>query len=326
MKSLKNKISNRKTKKIKRSIKGHPKKVWMFRKGNLVVCYRVPFMKIQEGNIPSSGGGGGSPTAIDKSKIINLLDNLKVEEDKDLTTYIYDNKQKLAEDLLKHIQQPTLKPVYDSILNGSESENQEVLIDWIKKRKIAQEVIKNLKEKINSQKGRKIYKDEDLKKLESVLNDEDLCNAPSRLSSIASTVFDTMKTNATSLGEFLSSGPVDNKDQYNENIVQLLWFPKSSRHYKRGKSGAVDRKDFKMGDFMIYVQPEKYANTTAYISNMLDSVEDYFNDVLEGCKGPFCMKGDVKRKPIKHQVIRTIDHSPQLYADELKNGPLEIRN
>jgi hypothetical protein len=281
-------------------------------------------MKIQEGENMASRGGA-SPS-IDKSKVADLFEKLKIEDNKDLKTYIYDNKQKLVEDLLKDIQQqPKLKPVYDN-LNGSGPENPEVLIDWVKKRKLAQEVIKSLKEKINSEKGRKIYNEQDLAKLESILNDEDLCNSPSRLSSIASSVFDTMKTNATSLGEFLSPGPVDNKEQYNENIVQLLWFPKSSRHYKRGNLAGVDKKDFKLGDFMIYVQPEKYANTTAYISNMLDSVEDYLNDVLEGCKGPFCTKGDVKRKPIKHQVIRTIDHEPQIYMDELKNKPLEIRN
>jgi hypothetical protein len=76
---------------------------------------------------------------------------------------------------------------------------------------------------------------------------------------------------------------------------------------------------------MIYVQPEKYADTTAYLSDMLGSVEDYFTDILDGCKGPLCVKGDVKRRPVKHQVIRTVNHGPQIEVDEMKNGPLEIR-
>jgi hypothetical protein len=81
-----------------------------------------------------------------------------------------------------------------------------------------------------------------------------------------------------------------------------------------------------MGDFMIYVQPEKYADTVAYLSNMMGSVEDYFTNILEGCKGLLCVKGDVQRKPIKHQVIRTINHGPQIDWDDFtKKNPLEIR-
>jgi len=326
MKSLKNRIkenkgnkgnegNKRKTNKITQK-----KRVWMFRKGNLVVCYRVPFMKIQKGSI-SSGGGA----AIDKSKVLDMFQKLKSGEDKPLNTYIYDNRQPLADDLLKSIEQPGLKSVYDSLKNGSEPDSH-VLLDWVKKRKLAQEIIKSLKEKINSPEGKKIYGEQDLAKLEKVLNNEDLCTSPGKLSSIASSVFDKMKTGATSFGEFLTPGPVTNKERYNENVIQLLWFPRSSRHYKRGNSNGADKKDFRPGDFMIYVEPEKYADTTAYLSDMLGSVEDYFTNVLDACNGPFCLTGDVKRKPIKHQVIRSINHGPQIEFDDFKNNsPLEIR-
>ena len=323
MKSLKNgiKIKNkRKTNKVNQQ----KKRVWMFRKGNLVVCYRVPFVKIQKGS-PTITSSGGSSTAIDNSTVINLFGKLKSDEDKALNTYIYDNKQILSEDLLKSIEQPGLKSVYDSLQKGSEPDSA-VLLDWVKKRKLAKEIIKGLKEKISSPEGKKIYGEQDLAKLEKVLNNEDLCNTPGKLSAIASSVFDKMKTGATSFGEFLSPGPIENKDQYNENVVQLLWFPRSNRHYKRGNSsGAADKKDFRAGDFMIYVQPEKYADTIAYLSDMLGSVEDYFTNVLDACNGPFCLTGDVKRKPIKHQVIRSINHGPQIAMDDFKNNLLEMR-
>ena len=329
MKSLKTRIKNkRKTNKINR-LQNTPngnqtrsgKRVWMFRKGNLVVCYRVPFVKIQKGYL----NGGAASSVIDKSKAIDLFGKLKTD-DKDTNTYIYDNKQVLADDLLKSIEQPGLKSVYDSLKNDTEPDSN-ILIDWVKKRKLAQEIIKSLKDKINSPEGKKIYGEQDLAKLEKVLNNEDLCNSPGKLSSIASSVFDRMKTGATSLGEFLTPGPVDDKEQYNENVVQLLWFPRSSRHYKRGNSsGAVDKKDFRPGDFMIYVQPEKYADSIAYLSDMLGSVEDYFTNVLDACNGPFCLTGDVKRKPIKHQVIRSINHGPQIAVDDFKDTfPMEIR-
>jgi hypothetical protein len=195
MKSLKNRMKpgmkigmkigmKRKTHKINRhSPKG--KRVWMFRKGNLVVCYKVPFVKIENTSI--SGGA----VSVDKSKVLDLFGKLK-SQDKAMDTYIYDNKQKIADDLIKSLEQPALKSVYDSLQSDSEPDSN-VVLDWVKKRKIAQEIIKSLKEKINSPEGKKIYDEQDLAKLEKVLNNEELCNSPGKLSSIASSVFDKMK-------------------------------------------------------------------------------------------------------------------------------------
>jgi hypothetical protein len=322
MKSLKDKthdtinINKRKTKKANKN-----KRVWMFRKGNLVVCYKIPFVNVQKEVIQTTVGGA---LDIDKETILSLFKQIK-SKDSSMTSYIDDNNEKLADYLLKSAGQPSIKPIFEILKNGSDSEKSSVLLDWVKKRKIAEEIISDLKKKIKTMEPG-IYSDKDLEKLEKTLNDEDLCNSPGKLTEIASSVFDKMKMSATSLGEFIAPNSPGINKKYNENVVQLLWFPRSSRNYKRGNSRAADRKDFKMGDFMIYVQPEKYADTMAYVSDMLGSVEDYFTDVLQGCNGPFCLTGDVKRKPIKHQVIRTIDNEPQIELDEYnKNLPLQIR-
>ena len=135
------------------------------------------------------------------------------------------------------------------------------------------------------------------------------------VSQLSEKAFNAAKSLSSNVATFLVSDDNPTGKKFNENIVELLWFAQSRRHYKKGNA-AEPKKNFKIGDFVIYVQPEKYNSSYAYVASMLGSVEDYFTNVLEGCGGPFCLKGSVKRKPIKHKIIKFINRQEQVDDEE----------
>jgi hypothetical protein len=215
-------------------------RVWIFRKGSLVVSYRTPILHIDMGQ--RHKGGAESE-------------------------------------------------------NDRESENDQV---------------KEMIESIQQQMREQGYSDKDITAMESVLNRKDMCNIPGKLSSMASSTFQTLSNGANVLGKFLTpqSG---NEDQYDENTVRIMWMPESSRHYRRGKSKAADKDDFRVGDLIIHVD-DKYASTGSYLSGMFTSVEDALNDILKG-----------KRAPIREHVVKTVNHQPQIKIKESMSSPIEIR-
>jgi hypothetical protein len=294
-------------------------RVWMFRKGNVVVCYRKPFIQIQSGQV----GGAAGP---DFDKQVDELFNKINLSDKSEKEFFKNNRPKLANDLLNSLSSPSLKIVSDK-LKGQQVDDSEVIKaiqTWVIKKKIARELVDDLKNKIKDRGD--LYNQADIDALEKTLDREDMCSVKGKLSSIASSAFNGLSKGATSLGKFLTPEPNADINRYNENIVQMSWFPQSRLHYKRGNSTAVDRKKFKMGDFMVYVQPEKYSDTPTYLSNMFGSVEDLFTNVLQGCQGAFCTKGDVHRTPVKQKIVRTINRQPQRDFEALTSkGPIEIQ-
>ena len=229
---------SRKTKRKRKTIKKLPKnRVWLFRKDNLVVSYKTPFLHIQKGKI---GGAEGDET----------------------------------------------------------------------EKKVGKELVENIKRKMeNSKIG---YTPQEYESVEKLLNRQDLCNVPGKLSSMASVAYNSLTKNAISLGQFLAPSP-DAVEQRNESIIRVSWFPRSNLHYKRGNSTARDKRDFKMGDVVVNIEPEKYANTASYFNGMFGSVEDLFTDIISG-----------KRIPKKEHVIKTVSHQPQLDLEEIRESPIEI--
>lgn len=220
-----------KRKTIKKSAKN---RVWLFRKDNLVVSYKTPFLHIQ--------------------------------------------KEKKG---------------------GADTEN-----------RVGKELVENIKRKMESSKIG--YTPEEYEAVEKLLNRQDLCNIPGKLSSMASVAYNSLTKNAISLGQFLAPSP-DNVEQKNESTIRVSWFPRSNLHYKRGNSTARDKTDFKMGDVVVNIEPEKYANTASYFNGMFGSVEDLFSDIIAG-----------KRIPKKEHVIKTVSHQPQLDLEEATQSPIEI--
>ena len=227
----------------RRATQKNKDRVWMYRKDNLVVCYRTPILRIQtkRGGADEIDSGSGS--------------------------------------------------------SSSSSSNNE---------------IKEMTESFQEQMREQGYSDKDIEAMEAVLNRKDMCNVPGKLSSMASSTFQTLSNGASVLGKFLT--PQSGKeDQFNENTVRIMWMPQSSRHYKRGKSKAADKDDYRVGDMIIHVD-DKYATTGSYFSGMFTSVEDALNDILKG-----------KRTPIREHVVKTVNHQPQIKIKESTQSPIEIR-
>lgn len=230
-------IKGKKRKTIKQSSKN---RVWLFRKDNLVISYKTPFLHI--------------------------------------------GKEKRG---------------------GAESDETE------KTKTIGKELVENIKRKMETSKIK--YTPKEYEAVEKLLNRQDLCNIPGKLSSMASQAYQSLTRNAISLGEYLAPSPDENIEKPNESIIRVSWFPRSNLHYKRGNSTARDKNDFKMGDTVVYIEPEKYANTPSFINGMFGSVEDFLNDTIVG-----------KREPKKEHIIRTVSHQPQLDLEESVKGPIEL--
>ncbi len=233
-----NRVSIKKKGKMKRKTikKSARNRVWLFRKGNLVISYKTPFLHIQKGKI-----GGAEPNEPNP---------------------------------------------------------------------IGKELVENIKRKMeNSKIG---YTPKEYEAVEKLLNRQDLCNIPGKLSSMASDVYNSLTKNAITLGQFLAPSP-DAVEQKNESTIRVSWFPRSNLHYKRGNSTARDKSDFKMGDVVVNIEPEKYANTASYFNGMFGSVEDLLTDIITG-----------KRIPKKEHVIKTVSHQPQLDLEEATQSPIEL--
>jgi hypothetical protein len=290
------------------------KRVWMYRKGNVVLCYNIPYLKIVSG---FAGGADGTPS---KEKAEAILDQLRTVLNPPEKTFLVNHKEQLLEKLLNDPSKKELLAKSTDILNEKNADSRKVLVDWVSQRKYASDILDYIKEEAKNKDQQ--LSSEEAANLEKVLNHENLKDIKGTLSSVSSSVFNGITKGATSLGQFLTSPPLDpNYQLQNETTVQLLWYPRSNENYRKGKS-TVNPKT-KYGDFMIYIQPERYANTITYFSDMANSVEDLFADSLNGCSDALCLKGQVPRLPYKKQVMTIVNKQPQFDLDEYAKTVLE---
>jgi hypothetical protein len=331
----KQKIKKRKT--VKKSI---PKRVWIYQKGNILYCFRVPFLRI----LPSPLHGGG----LDEGELSNkLFTKLPATEEankdeglrKMLESYEkYGDKNSLVKGLAaSSIDKKILEELSDSSKNLSMKPGDAgaKLLEWVKARQPARDLMIPILEKL--QVDKKLYTPEELRDMEELLNHKKPQNTPGVLSSMTTGAFSTMSKGASSLGSFLTPLAIVGEDgkvpkKRNDTYVQLLWFPRSSIHYRKGKSKdsskVVDKSDPKYGEFMVYIEPEKYADTMTYMTDRFNSVEDFFANIMDGCSDGLCKTGKTRREPFKHQVIQINNYQPEFDAqensDELMGGPLSV--
>jgi len=175
---------------------------------------------------------------------------------------------------------------------------------------LSKELSSNIMRNIKEQSKNKVS-EKDLEMIEKTLNNEDICENNSTLSSMSSKAFNGMTQGAVSLGKFLAPlVPKNEIRRRNDTTIQMLWYPRASEHYRKGNSIATPKDKIKYGDFMIYIEPERYADIMTYFSNTSNSVEDLFANVLNGCSDSFCMEGNPIPKPYKHQVYQINNYQP----------------
>jgi len=305
----------RKTITIKKQKK--EKRVWLYRKGQIVFCTRVPFMQIK----PAEKIGG----AVDENKLQTILFTQLPEGSKDDTITEFLNKQdksKFTKDFLKSASQNGLEAVLEELKKADTTildksglnSTGKLILEWVKKRKFAADVMNTIREKIKDGP----YSQKDIENIEKTLNNENICDAKSSLSSMSSAAFDGMSQGAELLGKFMVPSP-EEKDRIrrrNDTTVQLLWYPRSNVHYRKGNSIATPKDKLKYGDFMIYIEPQRYADMSAYFSDVANSVEDLFANVLNGCTDGFCLKGKARPQPFKHQVMQINNYQPDFDDEE----------
>ena len=306
----------RKNRKITKGQKGHKgKRVWMYRKGNVVLCYRIPYLHVRT----VGGAADVAPSSKEKAEVI--LDQIRNVLEVPEKTYLVNNKEKLVEIL---VNDPTKKELIEKtgdILNEKNKEQKEELIKWIIQRKYAYQIIEYVRQQ--AQEKQQKFSPEELTQIEKLLNHEPLKEVKGTLSSISSGVFNGVSNGAVSLGKFLTPPPVIDSENtlQNETTVEFLWYPRSNINYRKGKSVVTPKT--KYGDFMIYIEPERYADMTTYFSSMANSVEDLFADALNGCSDSFCLKGKVPRMPYKKQLMTVINKQPQFDLKESQTTELE---
>ena len=294
---------------MRKTMKKKGKRVWMYRMGNVILSYRTPFASV----IKKSFGGGANeqqnkpklktllftklPGAIEEKSLADFIRQIDIKKqdewvDQFLRTASHDNA------VLKELNNTEPQVQSGKSLNDAGK----VLSEWVKKKKFAVDTIESVRKNAK-------YSAKELESLEKILNSESVCDVPGTLSSVSSTTFDTMTKTANVLGDFLAPPPlVDEKGnpikRRNDTTVQLMWFPKENMHYRKGNSIAVPKEKAEYGDFMVYIEPEKYADMTAYFSDMASSTEDLLALAADGCSDSFCLKGKTHRTPYKHQVLQ----------------------
>jgi hypothetical protein len=302
------------------------KRVWIYKMGVISLCYRVPTMKIK--SIPSIEQRGGA------SNLEENISKLLFEQlpggttDKDIRDFLDKKDNKLVKKFLKSapiasVTEELKKPEPTIIVNSELNAAGKDLLEWVKKRQIASSIIQSIKEKAKTS-----VTENDLETIDKTLNNENVCPAPGigTITSMSSNAFNGVKEGAISLGSFLTPKvPEDaNRRRRNDTFIQMLWYPRSNNHYRKGNSNGIPKDKIKYGDFMIYVEPEKYADITSYFSNSSNSVEDLFANVLNGCSDSFCLKGEAIPKPYKHQVLQINNFQPDVDDKELQKTDLTI--
>lgn len=339
-------LKKQKLKKRKTVKKSKSRRVWMYQKGNIIYCFRVPFLRIVSSPVLSVHGGGLDEGELSNKLFQKLPATEEANKDEGLRAMLesykkYGDEKNLVKGLMASpVEKKVLEELSDSskgltTKKGELTEAGSKLLAWVKTRQPAREFMLPLLEKMKDEK--KGYTEEELRDIEELLNHKKP-ESPGVLSSMTTSAFSAMSKGASSLGSFLTPAPIVGKDgkvpkKRNETYVQLLWFPRSSIHYRKGKSkdtsNVIDKSKPKYGEFMVYIEPEKYADTMTYMTDRFNSVEDFFANIMNGCSDGLCKNGQVRREPFKHQVLQINNYQPEFDAQEQSNeltgAPLSIR-
>ena len=309
-KSVKSVKSVKNVKTLKRPI---GKRVWMYKKGNIVFCYRVPYLRILPMSMDEMVHGGGVSEPELSNKLFEQLKSISKEVSPFLESY-QNKKGELVKLLIKTFP-PDGKKTLESLSDPSKSiieknkltEDGEALLEWVKGRQNAQKITEDILKQLEGNN----YTDKEKESIKKILN-HDMSNSTGILSSMTTNAFNTLSKGTNSLSSFLTVSPTDDvPKKRNDTRVQLLWYPRSSIHYRKGTSIAVDKSDPKYGEFMVYIEPEKYADSVTYLSDRFTSVEDFLANVLNGCTDAMCTKGEPVRPPFKHQVLEINNYQPE---------------
>jgi phage-related protein len=175
-----------------------------------------------------------------------------------------------------------------------QNELDEVLNEFNK----ASDIVKEISEKLRQPVIQKQLSKKQIEQIEKILSNQDSMlgslskNLTSGLESFGSWLIPTVTTDA-------SGNPIK---EHNETAVHFLWYPRMHKKYRKGNSSAETFNRY--GDFMVYIEPEKYSSTSEFIVQSTDSVDDLLANVLNGHE-----KSAIP-EPYKHRIYKIQNYQP----------------
>jgi hypothetical protein len=183
------------------------------------------------------------------------------------------------------------------------------LKDIIYKYKDADNIVTKITELLGKSPVKQQLTDEQIENIKNILNNKDKKNTLGSLST-------KFASGIQSLGSWLVPQPSGPQNEYNETKVHFLWYPRMYPRYRKGDSNA--EKTIKYGDFMVYIEPEKYASTLEFINQTTSGVDDLLTNILNGYQHP-----SVIPDPVRHTISKIQNNQPQLDKEALVNPNLK---
>jgi hypothetical protein len=239
-------------------------------------------------------------------------------------------KKKLIDDLMKVRTDDKYKALFEALekgdttieMGGKRTDAAFVLLNFINSKANAAEIIKQIKDNLQTPDLKEQLGEKNISAILKTLDNEGLGGLS--MSSISSSALKGMTSGAVVLGNFLAPriDSVDEngnplKDRKNVTNIQLLWYPQTHLHYKKGKSNpGRDPKNIKYGDFVVIIEPEKYNSPMEFFSQMFDTVEDLLTNVLNGCTNMLCTEGTAKPQYYRKDYMTITNNQPQKDYEE----------
>ena len=236
---------------------------------------------------------------LDEKNKNKLIDEILANKSKDISPYA---------ELWKDIENYTINDI-DKLQNtGLETEVFGKLQDIIYKYKDADNIV----EKITDLLGKPVIKQQlSDKQIENIKNI--LTNKESTLRSLSKNFASGIQSFGTWLVPKPSGTPTE---EYNETKVHFLWYPRMYPRYRKGNSTA--EKDIKYGNFMVYIEPEKYASTIEFINQTTSGVDDFLTNILDGYQYP-----SVIPDPYKITTYKIHNNEREVEKKKALNNPYQ---
>jgi hypothetical protein len=351
--TFRNYKKHNKTIKPKRNVK-------VYRKGNVVVCVRLPIG--YKPTPPDKTGGAQPKSKYPDTEIVKMLNDMIFEK---LRVWVNSNppksvdvgnnfdkepakeflkkmttdepKKKLLQDVMKQRDEPKYKPLFDALEKGDISIEKGgvrtdaafALLQFINSKATVDTIITQIKDNLQDPELKAQLGEAGVASILKTLDSEGLGGLTSRISNISSSALKGMTSGAVLLASFLAptideydaDGKKNEKKRKNMTNIQLLWYPQTHRHYKKGKSSAKDLSDVKYGDFVIVVEPEKFDSTAEFFGQMFNSVDDLLTNMLNGCTNMLCTEGKVKPQYYRKEYMQITNNQPQKdYEERMKKA------
>ena len=228
----------------------------------------------------------------DKSIILLLSD-----KDKNLINEMISDKSSYAL-LWKEIGQSTKENLTKIQKNPLNTNIQKILKGIFNEFKEAENIVKDITDKLQQPLITKKLSKKQIDQINQIIK-----NQPSMLSNVSKNIASGFEQFGSwlipAVTTDMSGNPIK---EHNQTKIHFLWYPRMHTKYNKGSS--VGEKMNRYGDFMVYVEPEKYSSTAEYIVQSTDSVDDLLTNVLNG------YQQSAVPEPYKHKIYTINNYQP----------------